>query len=73
MHAAQLLADEEYYVAKDMCADYLELRSSMAHGVVVALHSSEGVGRLHSLVGLFEGNVADAGFARQARRKYLSQ
>ena len=57
-----------------MLADYLELKSSV--GVLItpeAIAANENAAKLVKLVGLSEGVVADAAFARQARRKYIDQ
>jgi hypothetical protein len=62
LHAAQLLSDDETYKLEDLVADCLAL------GPVTQV--SEATSRLVALVNLSEGIVADAGFARQLRRKY---
>ena len=75
VHSAQLLNDEEYFLVEDLCADYLELQSSLPGGAVITAEtaiSSDVAHKLHRIVGLSEGIALDASFARQARRKYLS-
>ena len=75
VHDAKLLSDEEYFVAEDLCADYLDLQSSMAGGAVVTAetaYSNDVADKMRRIVGLSEGVALDASFARQARRKYLS-
>jgi hypothetical protein len=74
VHSAQLLSDEEYFVAEDLCADYLELQSSMGGAVVTAetAVSNDVADKLRRIVGLSEGVALDVSFARQAQRKYLS-
>jgi hypothetical protein len=72
LHAAQLLSDDELYGLEDLAADYLEFRCSAGGVVTVAMtHVNEAAGKLLKLVALSEGTVADAMFARQARRKYV--
>ena len=63
MHAAKLLSDDEMFALEDLCADYVELQSSV--GVVVKEMTS-----LHKLVALSEKLAGDSAFARQARRKF---
>ena len=74
LHAAQLLADEELFALEDLCADFLEMQTA-AGGVLTpeVAHSSpaSAAARLAKLVGVSEGLASDAGFARQARRKFV--
>ena len=74
LHSAQLLADEELFALEDLCADYLEMQTA-AGGVLTqeVAHSSpaSAAARLAKLVGVSEGLASDAGFARQARRKFV--
>lgn len=72
MHADQLLSDDELYALEDICADYIELKARSFTGVVTVDASllSPAVGQLLALVGLSEGLLSDARFARQARRKF---
>ena len=72
LHAAKLLSDDELYTLEDLTADYLEFRCSVGGVVTVAMTQvDESAGKLLKLVALSEGTVADATFARQARRKYV--
>ena len=75
LHAAQLLTDEEYFALEDLCADYLEVQT-FAAGVltleVVGSNPAYGeVAKLAQLIAVSEGLASDAGFARQARRKFV--
>ena len=75
LHAAQLLTDEEFFALEDLCADYLEVQT-FAAGVltqeVVGSNPAYGeVAKLAQLIAVSEGLASDAGFARQARRKFV--
>ena len=75
LHAAQLLADEEFFALEDLCADFLEVQT-FAAGVltqeVVGSNPAYGeVAKLAQLIAVSEGLASDAGFARQARRKFV--
>ena len=75
LHAAQLLSDEEFFALEDLCADYLELQGSTV-GVLsqdlVCSSAAYGVAaKLAKMVVVSEGITSDAGFARQARRKFV--
>ena len=73
LHSAQLLADEEFFALEDLCADYIEMQTA-AGGVltqeIVYSSPASAAARLAKLVGVSEGIASDAGFARQARRKF---
>ena len=79
LHAAQLLADEELFVAEDLCADYLELQASVPSGGVLTQeaiqtcvgHSYAAAAKLLKLVRLSAGMASDAAFARQLKRKFV--
>jgi|EP01046_Picozoa_sp_COSAG06_P012333 hypothetical protein len=68
LHTAKLLGDEELFSLEDMLADYLELKTSLT---LETIHTNENASKLLKLITLSEGLVADAGFARQCRRKYV--
>ena len=75
LHAAQLLSDEEFFALEDACADFLELQGSTV-GVLsqdlVCSSAAYGVAaKLAKMVVVSEGITSDAGFARQARRKFV--
>eukprot|EP01045_Picozoa_sp_COSAG04_P018613 COSAG04_NODE_1734_length_5755_cov_2.998762_4_plen_251_part_00 len=75
LRAAQLLTDEEFFALEDLCADYLEVQT-FAAGVltqeVVGSNPAYGeVAKLAQLIAVSEGLASDAGFARQARRKFV--
>ena len=75
LHAAQLLSDEEFFALEDLCADFLELQGSTV-GVLsqdlVCSSAAYGVAaKLAKMVVVSEGITSDAGFARQARRKFV--
>ena len=79
LHAAQLLADEELYASEELCADLLELQSSVPNGGALTEEAIfRGVGesyqaaaKLHKLARLSSGMASDAAFARQLKRKFL--
>ena len=75
LHAAQLLSDEEFFALEDLCADFHELQGSTV-GVLsqdlVCSSAAYGVAaKLAKMVVVSEGITSDAGFARQARRKFV--
>ena len=75
LHGAQLLTEEEFFALEDLCADYLEVQT-FAAGVltqeVVGSNPAYGeVAKLAQLIAVSEGLASDAGFARQARRKFV--
>ena len=75
LHAAQLLSDEEFFALEDLCGDFLELQGSTV-GVLsqdlVCSSAAYGVAaKLAKMVVVSEGITSDAGFARQARRKFV--
>ena len=67
MHADQLLSDDELYALEDVLADYIELKARRPRD-----DPELRVGPLLALVGLSEGLLSDARFARQARRKFYA-
>ena len=79
LHAAQLLTDEELYASEDLCADYLELLSSVPNGGALTEdaifrgvgESYQAAAKLHKLARLSSGMASDAAFARQLKRKFL--
>ena len=75
LHAAQLLADEEFFALEDLCADYLEVQASasgvLTHELVYSNPAFGEAAKLAQLIVVSEGLASDAGFARQARRKFV--
>ena len=79
LHAAQLLTDEELYASEDLCADYLELLSSVPNGGALTEdaifrgvgESYQAAAKLHKLARLSSGMASDAAFSRQLKRKFL--
>ena len=65
------LAAQEAYALEDLCADYLELTSSVGVPTPETVHHFEPAARLHKLLALSAGIEADGAFARQARRKFV--
>ena len=70
-----LKADEEFFALEDLCADYIEMQTA-AGGVLTqeVVYSNPAFGeavKLAKLIGVSEGLASDAGFARQARRKFV--
>lgn len=70
VHASQLLTDDELYLLEDLCADFLDLKSSMGTVAVEMVHSLGVASKVHRLVGLSEGLARDGSFARQLKRKF---
>jgi len=60
---------------EDLMADYVELKASVASGLITEqmIHSApfKAASKLHTLVQLSTAIEGDAPFARQTRRKYL--
>ena len=71
LHMAKLLTDDELCLFEDMVADFVEHRSEMGIVTLQVIHKNENANKLMKLVAVSESIVADAAFARQARRKYL--
>ena len=75
LHAAQLLSDEEFFALEDLCGDFIELQGStvgvLSQDLVCSSAAYSVAARLAKVVGLSEGLASDAGFARQARRKFV--
>ena len=75
LHAAQLLTDEEFFALEDLCADYLEVQASasgvLTHELVYSNPAFGEAAKLAQLIVVSEGLASDAGFARQARRKFV--
>ena len=75
LHAAQLLSDEEFFALEDLCADHVQVQAStiavLSRDLVCSSAAYGATARLAQLVGLSEALVSDAGFARQARRKFV--
>ena len=74
MHEARLLSDDELFALEDICADYLELKTSTAgvltHEVAYANPGGAAV-KLAKMIGLSEGTASDPRCARQLRRKFV--
>eukprot|EP01048_Picozoa_sp_COSAG05_P002804 COSAG05_NODE_122_length_17611_cov_47.044655_2_plen_321_part_00 len=72
LHTAKLLGDDETCALEDMIADFIECKASLV-GVVTldTISGNENAVKLLKLITLSEHIVADAAFARQARRKYV--
>ena len=68
-----LVEEAECVTVMDLVADFIELRQSLHPQLLTAdimnVHATI-AGRMHALVGLSTGLVADADFARQLRRKF---
>ena len=77
LHVVKLLTDDEFFALEDMCADFAELQATIgAVGVVTkeimfSAPAFEPAAKLHTLVVLPEKMATDAGFARQARWKFV--
>ena len=75
LHAAQLLTDEEFFALEDLCADFLEVQASasgvLTHELVYSNPAFGEAAKLAQLIVVSEGLASDAGFARQARRKFV--
>ena len=70
VHEAKLLSDDEFFELEDLCADFAELQSAVT---LQGDYSLAAVSvKLHKLVSVSEKMTADAAFARQARRKFVS-
>ena len=73
LHAAQLLSDDEFFALEDVCADVIELEASVVGPLSVEMaQTNPTAARARKLMALSEKMGADAGLARQLRRK-LSQ
>ena len=74
MHEARLLSDDELFALEDICADYLEVKTSTAgvltHELACANPGGAAV-KLAKMVGLSEGIASDPRCARQLRRKFV--
>ena len=75
LHAAQLLTEEEFFALEDLCADFLEVQASasgvLTHELVYSNPAFGEAAKLAQLIVVSEGLASDAGFARQARRKFV--
>ena len=75
LHGAQLLAEEEFFALEDLCADFLEVQASasgvLTHELVYSNPAFGEAAKLAQLIVVSEGLASDAGFARQARRKFV--
>ena len=71
MHAAELLSDDEMFKIEDLCADFLEIKTTAGVLTLESVYSNpDGVAaRLAKLIGVSEGIASDARCARQLRRK----
>ena len=76
MHEARLLSDDELFALEDICADYLELKTSTAGVLTQELACANPRGaaawaKLAKMVVLSEGTASDPRCARQLRRKFV--
>ena len=75
LHAAQLLSDEEFFALEDLCADHVQAQAStnavLGRDLVCSSAAYGATAKLAQLVGLSGALASDAGFARQARRKFV--
>ena len=63
------MTDDEFFALEDLCADFAELQAIIRGDRLLA---HEPAAKLHKLVCVSEKMTADAAFARQARRKFVS-
>ena len=81
MHTSKLLTDEELFALEDKIADWApEVQASMVGQIVteVTLYATVshtfGAGvNMHKMIKIYGVATGDAAFARQLRRKFLSQ
>lgn len=72
LHAAQLLTDDELYCLEDICADVIELESSLGAQLAAAVAQANPViAKASKLVALSERMSGDAALARQLRRRFM--
>ena len=75
LHAAQLLSDEEFFALEDLCADHVQAQASttavLCRDLVCSSAAYGATAKLAQLVGVSGALASDAGFARQARRKFV--
>ena len=72
LHEAQLLTDDELFVLEDLCADFVELQSTVGSVASRQAMTLGPVAELHKLVVLSEKIPGAAAFARQVKRKFVS-
>eukprot|EP01043_Picozoa_sp_COSAG02_P063722 COSAG02_NODE_9112_length_2326_cov_1.163000_1_plen_287_part_10 len=65
LRVSKLLSEADLDAVEDTCADYLELRATMGAITLEALHASEVVRTLITVVALSDGIEVDRAFARQ--------
>ena len=70
LHGARLLTDDELFGLEDLCADIIELKSSVGKLTAEIAQSNPDAAKACRLVALSENMVSDAAFARQLRRKF---
>jgi hypothetical protein len=72
LHEAKLFSDDELFVLEDLCADFVELQSTVGSLASRQAMTLGPVAELHKLVVLSEKITGAAAFARQAKRKFVS-
>ena len=72
-HAAQLLSDDEFFVLEDLCADIVELESSLPGGQLTMemVQTNPLAAKACKISALSQRLESDLSFARQLRRKYM--
>jgi vacuolar-type H+-ATPase subunit H len=73
LHTAELLSEDELFSLEDMIADVLELEAMLRTISRDVLHANETAFKLAKLVALSAHIAADAAFARQVRRKFVTR
>jgi hypothetical protein len=73
LHAAQLLSDDEFFVLEDLCADIVELESSLPGGQLTMemVQTNPLATKACKIAALSQRLESDVSFARQLRRKYM--
>ena len=73
LHAAQLLSDDEFFVLEDLCADIVELESSLPGGQLTMemVQTNPLATKACKIAALSQRLESDLSFARQLRRKYM--
>lgn len=71
LHVAKLLSDDELFTLEDLCADVIELRSSVGSLTAEAVQTNHLVARASKLMALSENIPSDNALARQLRRKFV--
>jgi hypothetical protein len=69
--AEKLLSDDEAFVVEDLCADYIELESSVGKLTIEMAQTNHAIARACRLVALSDRMASDNAFARQIKRKFV--